>query len=166
MPLELLGRHPSLALHDIEQGFRLEKQRRLRGFNDGSSPKTELTLTAFADADFWPCCQGIQLLDMTTRAVKFLPLKATVPQQGTGVCFRGDFGKKPFGWKRFVGHQIPPKGTMSWQVLVIPEEIRVCTLLIGIEILVLSSSRSRSFLMASLGDYGRMKSCHMMLNSS
>ena len=68
----------------------------------------QLALTAFAGANFGSSRQGIQLLDMTTRAVKIFALEATAPQEGSSLSRCGNFGEKAFSGKAFIGHQPPP----------------------------------------------------------
>jgi hypothetical protein len=99
MPLKFLGRHPALALHDIKQGLNPKKQGRLRGLKDGARPEAELPPTAFARTNFGSSPNPITLLSVTVGTDKVFALKAAAPQQGPGVRFRGDFGKKAFGWK-------------------------------------------------------------------
>jgi hypothetical protein len=94
MPLEFQCRHPTFALHDIKQRFDPEEQGGLRGLKDGARPETELAPTAFTLADFRASTRRIKLFRVTLGAIKVFALKATAPQQGPGLCFRGDFGKK------------------------------------------------------------------------
>ena len=108
MPLELLRRHPSFALHDIKHRLDPEEQGGLGGLKGRPRPHAHLAEARAARANFGTGADGIKGLGVTGRTLELFALKATAPQQRSGLSFSRDLGKEPLRRKRLVEQPSPP----------------------------------------------------------